>query len=100
MSDLRITSSAEPRPVVEPKMPKAPPAAAETFGETLGRMVQSVNDLQTQAHEASVALASGQPIDMSQALVTIEEANISLQLALQIRNKLLEAYQDVMRMPV
>jgi flagellar hook-basal body complex protein FliE len=32
--------------------------------------------------------------------VTIEEANISLQLALQIRNKLLEAYQDIMRMPV
>jgi flagellar hook-basal body complex protein FliE len=80
-------------------MPKTDPAE-ETFSETLGRMVKSVNDLQSQAHEVSVALASGHSVDMSQALVTIEEANISMQLALQIRNKLLEAYQDVMRMPV
>jgi len=99
MSDLRVTSAAEPRPVVPPKAPKTAPAA-ETFGETLGRMVQSVNDMQTQAQDTAVALASGQPIDMSQAVMTIEEASISFQLALQIRNKLVEAYQDVMRMSV
>ena len=99
MSDLRVTASTEPRPVVEPKMPKTAPAA-ETFSETLGRMVQSVNDMQTQADNAAMALASGQPIDMSQAVMTIEQANISFQLALQIRNKLVEAYQDVMRLPV
>ena len=98
MSDLRVTT-AEVKPVVLPSVPKTEPTA-ETFGETLGRMVQGVSDLQTQAQEAAVGMASGQQIDMSRALVTIEEANISLQLALQVRNKLLEAYQDVMRMPV
>jgi flagellar hook-basal body complex protein FliE len=62
--------------------------------------VSGVADLQTHAQEAAVALASGQPVDMAQTLVTLEKANISLQFALQVRNKLLEAYQDVMRIPV
>jgi flagellar hook-basal body complex protein FliE len=98
MSDLRVTA-AEFKPVVPPTMPKTEPVP-ETFSETLGRMVRGVHDLQTQAQDTAVAMASGQPVDMAHALVTIEEANISLQLALQVRNKLLEAYQDVMRMPV
>ena len=98
MSDMRITT-ADFKPAVWPTMPR-PESTAETFSETLGQMVRGVSDLQTQAQDAAVAMASGQPVDMAQALVTIEEANISLQLALQVRNKLLEAYQDIMRMPV
>jgi flagellar hook-basal body complex protein FliE len=98
MSDVRITAT-DVAPAAWPAMPKTEPAA-ETFGETLGRAVRGVNELQTQAQEAAVALASGQTVDMAQAVVTIEQANISLQLALQVRNKLIEAYQDIMRMPV
>jgi flagellar hook-basal body complex protein FliE len=99
MSDIRI-GAADFTPAVWPTAPKTQAGAAPPFSETLGQMVRGVSDLQTQAQEAAVALAAGQTVDMSQALVTIEEANISLQLALQIRNKLLEAYQDIMRMPV
>jgi len=71
---------------------------AETFGAALGRAIGSVTDLQ--AHTAAVALASGRPVDMAQTLVAMEQANISLQFALQVRSTLLEAYQDVMRIPV
>jgi flagellar hook-basal body complex protein FliE len=104
MNDLNVGGATGFSPSSWPTMPRAPAAAGgadtDTFGTTLGRAVTGVNDLQAQAQEATVALASGQPVDMAQTLVTIEKANISLQFALQIRNKLIEAYQDVMRIPV
>jgi flagellar hook-basal body complex protein FliE len=98
MADLRVAASGF-APAVWPTLP-TPKPTTESFSETIGRVVQGVNDLQARAQDAAVALASSQPVDMAQALVTIEQANISLQLALQVRNKLVEAYQDVMRMPV
>jgi flagellar hook-basal body complex protein FliE len=102
MSTIGAVGTPAFEPISWPTMPR--PAAveggAETFGAALGRAVSGVTDMQAQAQEAAVALASGQPVDMAQTLVTIEKANISLQFALQVRNKLLEAYQDVMRIPV
>jgi flagellar hook-basal body complex protein FliE len=99
MADIRIA------PVSLPTAPRPPavttaPRGSEGFGDTLKNAVAAVNDLQTQAAEATSALASGKPVDSAQALVAIEKANVSFQFALQIRNKLLEAYQEVMRMTV
>ena len=82
-----------------PKVGEASPTAPG-FGETLGRALKEVDALQVKAQAAASAIASGRDVDMTQTLVTIEKANISLQFALQIRNKLLEAYQEVMRIQV
>ena len=70
------------------------------FGEALGRALADVNTLQLDAEQAARTLASGNTQDMTGAVVTMEKASIAFQFALQIRNKLLEAYQDIMRMPV
>jgi flagellar hook-basal body complex protein FliE len=99
MAELNGISSALP-----PALP-APTSVArargdEGFGETLTRALNGVNDLQLQARDAAVAIASGAQVDSAQALVTIEKANVSFQFALQIRNKLLEAYQEIMRMSI
>jgi flagellar hook-basal body complex protein FliE len=99
MNNITAIGSTSFQPVTWPTMPRVG-AAAETFGAALGKAVSGVSEMQAQAQEAATALASGQPVDMAQTLVTIEKANISLQFALQVRNKLLEAYQDVMRIPV
>jgi flagellar hook-basal body complex protein FliE len=91
MPDLRIgsaTGAVQLRP--------SPPG----FGEALGRALGDVNRLQLDAARAATEVASGQSQDMAQALVTMQKADITFQFALQIRNKLLEAYQEVMRMPV
>jgi flagellar hook-basal body complex protein FliE len=45
-------------------------------------------------------VAAGKHVDTAQAVAQIEKANIAFTFALSIRNKLLEAYQEVMRMPV
>ena len=99
MADLRIS------PIVAPALPATSSIAAvgrggEGFTESLKNAVAAVNDLQLDARDAAVAVASGTGVDSAQAIVAIEKANVSFQFALQIRNKLLEAYQEVMRMSV
>ncbi len=73
---------------------------SEGFADTLARAVSQVNDLQLEARDTAVALAAGAPLDSAKAFVAIEQANVSFQFALQVRNKLLEAYQEIMRMTV
>jgi flagellar hook-basal body complex protein FliE len=98
MADIRIAPVSLPTAPRPPAVTTAP--RGEGFGDTLKNAVAAVNDMQSQAAEATDALASGKPVDSAQALVAIEKANVSFQFALQIRNKLLEAYQEVMRMAV
>ena len=89
-------------PITPPVAPAPIPTrgGADGFTDTLKNAVTQVNDQQLAARDAAVAMASGGGVDSAQALVTIEKANISFQFAMQIRNKLLEAYQEVMRMQV
>jgi flagellar hook-basal body complex protein FliE len=103
MADLSVSAAsptaalAAPRPAATAPGGEARPTG---FGEALGRALAEVNALQLDAEGATRALASGKTQDMTQAVVAMEKASITFQFALQIRNKLLEAYQDIMRMPV
>jgi flagellar hook-basal body complex protein FliE len=99
MADIRIAPVTSPA-AIRPPAVATPVRGGEGFGETLTRAVSAVNDLQREATDATIALASGKPVDSAQALVTIEKASVSFQFAVQIRNKLLEAYQEIMRMTV
>jgi len=98
MGDLRIA------PIAPPTLGSAstaPSATGDTgFGETLSRALSEVNEMQLQSRDAAVAVTSGKPVDTAQMVVAVEKANISLQFAIQVRNKLLEAYQELMRMQV
>jgi len=72
----------------------------KTFGQFLAEAFDEVNDLQLKAKQASLDLALGKIDDVSQVAIASEKAEISLQLAMQIRNKALDAYQEIMRMQV
>lgn len=76
------------------------PTANGSFGELLGKAVNDLNQLQNSADDAVNRLALGEPIDLHSVSIAVQEAEIGFQLALQIRNKLVEAYQEVMRMQV
>jgi len=73
---------------------------APTFEGTLGRMVAEVNESQTAASQAVAGLMSGQSVPLHQAVLAMEEASVSFQLMVEVRNKLLESYQELMRMQV
>jgi flagellar hook-basal body complex protein FliE len=68
---------------------------ASGFGGELTSSIQSLDKLQTQAADASQALATGQAGDPSSVVMTIERARLAMQLASQIRTKAVEAYTDV-----
>jgi flagellar hook-basal body complex protein FliE len=80
-------------------------AAAEkpggaSFSNVLDNVIQGVNAKQIGAHEAVNGLLAGQNVPLHQAMIAVEEASVSFQLMVEVRNKLLESYQELMRMQV
>lgn len=71
-----------------------------SFGSVLGKMVQEVNAKQTAASDTLNALQGGQNVSLHQAVIAMEEANVSFQLMVEVRNKLLDSYQELMRMQI
>jgi flagellar hook-basal body complex protein FliE len=70
-------------------------APGESFGQMLSNQVESLQGLQNDAAQQSQALATGQAADPSQVVMAVERARLGMQLASQIRTKLVEAQQDV-----
>ena len=76
------------------------PAGGDSFASMLGQMVSDINTQQNTAMQTVNALQSGQSVPLHQAVIAMEEANVSFQLMVEVRNRLLDAYQEIMRMQV
>jgi flagellar hook-basal body complex protein FliE len=70
------------------------------FASFFQNALQEVNKLQLDADAANVKLATGTIEDIAPVVIATEKASIALQLTVQVRNKIIEAYNDVMRMQV
>ncbi len=75
-------------------------AKSESFGSFLANSLDEVNRLKLDADQAVNDLASGQQKDLHQTMIALEKADVAFQLLMQIRNKIIAAYESVMRMPV
>ena len=62
--------------------------------------IAQVNEAQLHADEAIVGILTGEQSDVAGTMIAVQKANISFQLMTQVRNKIVEAYEKVMRMPV
>jgi flagellar hook-basal body complex protein FliE len=71
-----------------------------SFPEVLKEMVNNTNDLQAQAADIAEKFALGEVTEIHEVMVAAEEAGIALELVMEIRNKLVEAYQEMMRLSV
>jgi flagellar hook-basal body complex protein FliE len=60
--------------------------------------VQNLSDLQTSADSQATKLATGQNVSLVDSVLAMEQTSLSFKLAMQVRDKVVEAYQDVMRM--
>jgi flagellar hook-basal body complex protein FliE len=69
------------------------------FGATLNRLVSAVESSNAQANQATLGMVDG-TTDVHDAMIALQRADMTFQLAVQIRNKLVNAYQEMMRMPV
>lgn len=70
------------------------------FAEMIKTSIDSVNRKQVEADQAAAGLASGKSSNIHEVMIKMEEAEISLRLMVQMRNKVVEAYQEIMRMQV
>lgn len=71
-----------------------------SFGEAIGKALGQVNKLQQQADDTAVQLATGDVEDVHKAMIAMNKARLAFDFTLQVRNKVIEAYQEIMRMQV
>ncbi|MCK5145299.1 flagellar hook-basal body complex protein FliE [bacterium] len=67
------------------------------FGETLGNMLEDVNQTIIEAGKGAEKMASGEVTDLHQVMIAAEKASVGLEMVIEIRNKLLESYKEIMR---
>jgi len=99
MDVTRIGIPAAPTPDAAAGSAGAPPGQA-SFGQVLKDSLAQVNHLQHEADGAIHELASGGTATLHDTMLTIEKAELSFRLMMQVRNKIVEAYQEVLRMQV
>lgn len=77
------------------------PVAAEggDFGSSLSALLESVESTNTEANTAVLAMTDGTG-DVHTAMLALHKAEVAMQMTVQVRNKLVQAYQDLMRMPI
>jgi flagellar hook-basal body complex protein FliE len=71
----------------------------ESFGASLSRLVGTVEESHNSANTAVNGMLTGQ-LDVHDAMIALQRADLTLQFGVQVRNKLVNAYQEIMRMPV
>lgn len=77
-----------------------PAASSDSFGKLLTDALNQVNELQAQAEQAGVDLAAGKSTDIHTVMIATEKANLAVELTVQVRNKVIDAYQEMMRMQI
>ncbi|EZP78035.1 flagellar hook-basal body protein FliE [Parageobacillus genomosp. 1] len=77
-----------------------PIEAQKQFSAFLKEALNKVNEEQVQADRLTEKLVKGENVDLHQVMIASQKASISLQLTLEIRNKVVEAYQEMMRMQI
>jgi flagellar hook-basal body complex protein FliE len=75
-------------------------AKPASFAATLENALKDVNQAQHQAGALSAAYERGETIDIAKVMLARQEASVGFEATLQVRNKLLSAYQTIMNMPV
>jgi flagellar hook-basal body complex protein FliE len=86
--------------LVAPPLKQAANPVAGQFGNWFTQELQAVNTQMVQAEKGVQELAAGSATSVHDTMIQLEQAKLSFQLAIQVRTKVLEAYQEIMRMQV
>lgn len=95
-SGIGITKAFAPGGASEAK----PAALAADAGKFFNELVNKVNDLQVKADGAVQELATGESKGLHEVMIAMEKSSVSFQFLTQVRNKAVDAYNEMMRMQV
>jgi flagellar hook-basal body complex protein FliE len=100
----KLASLSSGLPLIAEPTSTASSASAQTAGAgfegLLKDAISSINEIQQGASQAVDALATGQSQNIHQAMIALQQADISFQLMMAIRNKLVSAYEEIQRMQI
>ncbi len=82
----------------KPAEPAEAGTAATSFGDTLKTALDNVNSVQSESSKLTAAYERGEETDIAKVMLARQEAGVAFEATLQVRNKLLNAYQETMRM--
>ncbi|HLA30176.1 MAG TPA: flagellar hook-basal body complex protein FliE [Pseudomonas sp.] len=96
MRSMQAEAMARQKPAASTPEPGAP-----SFSEMLGQAVGKVNETQQSANQLATAFEIGKSgVDLTDVMIASQKASVSFEAMTQVRNKLVQAYQDIMQMPV
>ena len=84
-----------------PKSTAVPEMTGSSFSDMFGQAINKVNDTQQASTQLASAFEIGKSgVDLTDVMISSQKASVSFQALTQVRNKLVQAYQDIMQMPV
>ncbi len=101
MRSMQVDAMARKNAVAAAQQNQPEAVKGPSFSELLGQAVNKVNDMQQNANHLATAFEMGQSgVDVTDVMIATQKASISFQAMTQVRNKLVQAYQDIMQMPM
>jgi flagellar hook-basal body complex protein FliE len=98
MSDFRVYNDL-PRMMPTPAAPKTAAAPSSSFGNLLNEAIQQVNDVEKSSQDELQKFLSNES-DLHSVMIALEKADLSFQTMMQVRNKFVQAYQEIMKAQV
>ena len=90
----------KPSETASPTQISSAQPSGDSFASMLGKMVTDASAEQNNALQSVRAVQGGQNVPLHQAVIGMEEANVSFQMMVEVRNRLMDGYQELMRMQV
>ena len=93
-------SQASQMPADMPSPPGAAPVQKGSFAQMVSGAIEQVNDAQVESRRLQTAYERGEDLPLAEVVLGMQKSSIAFEATLQIRNKVLKAYEDILNMPV
>lgn len=102
MAIQSITNSLPLQQTVKPseQRTKTPFEAQQSFASMLNQAIKQVDQAQFKSDQMTTKLIKGEDVDLHNVMIAAQKASIALNATVEMRNKVVEAYQEIIRMPV
>ncbi|MGG4443393.1 flagellar hook-basal body complex protein FliE [Brevibacillus fortis] len=98
---MEMSAISQLTPIRTPSVNKPTPAeVSQEFSSFLSDAVNKVNQAQVESSNLADKFAAGEITDLHQVTVAGQKASVMLQMTMQVRNKMIESYQEIMRMSI
>lgn len=100
VTPFRLSPTAQNQIDLKPNLSMNDTKTKMNFSETLKQAIEQVNQSQIESDHMTEALATGKNVELHNVMITAQKASVTMSLAIEVRNKAIEAYQEMMRMQV